>query len=620
MDGASLHDNLRAKLNYLEAKLQAHRLDLLGEFHQYYHDLTQDVSSSIVAGVEERLNTLLGNYETLRPSIPHHKSPAVSESAVTTVPAESPPPPASSNSPEPATTSQTLLLASMAADSGSSSDVPRSPRDRDQELQGLFTPSYLPLLGAPAMPISLTPTSHFASTTTHAATTIQLRSSAACNSSITEMGRLPTAELNSSSSDTATQTSAMVHGVEEGDPSFPSRLTTTSPPRRRPSGSETADALTADDFNSSASSDKSESKPPRSALRRSSSTYKSPQSPRRVRFEFMGAEILPSASPQASDSMMPRSASPFWEGENVTVDSILGDDSDDLGLPPRKISSSDALRALSREPLEDGTVWTVVNPDTELSALKTLEQVGLEREQSSPEPTIHQVLQESSDNEDEIEDGGLAMKKSKAPGSSQAVRAAPKLDKESSGQQAISEDLNVVDDDDLFEFEDEGGTTSTARPLQPQVVDEESEDEQAADAPASIKGLVTFLSAATVAPASVPIAKPEVLEPTTPTTPRLHIGSVGSYKGRSIVMPIVKNPEMHAKAASIGNFNSFVGGLDGTSGMDAADLSSYRASFMRDGFSGTPRSFTERLMMEDMEAEKIQEKRNREEQEKGDQA
>ncbi|KAJ2982454.1 hypothetical protein NQ176_g1370 [Zarea fungicola] len=614
MDGASLHDNLRAKLNYLEAELQAHRLDLLGEFHQYYHDLTQDVSSSIVAGVEERLNPLLGNYETLRPSIPRHKGPAVSESATTAVPAESPPPPASDNRPETATTSQTLLLASIAADSGStSSDVPRSSRDRDQELQGLFTPSYLPLLGARALPI----TSHFASTgtTTHAATNRQLRSSAACNSSTIEMGRLPTAELNSSSSDTTTQTYAMVHAVEEVDPRFPTQLRTTSPPRRRPSGSETADAVTANDFNSSASSDKSESKPPRSALRRSSSTYKSPQSPRRVRFEFMGAEILPSASPQASDSMMPRSDSPFWEGENVTVDSILGDDSDDLGPPPRKISSSDALRALSREPLEDGTVWTVVNPDTELSAPKTLEQVGVEHEQSSPEPAIHQVHQKSSDNENEIEDGGLAMKKSRSPGGSQAGRAASKLDKESPKQQPISEDLNVLHDDDLFEFEDEGGTTSTARRLQPQVVDEESEDEQAADAPASIKGPGTFLSAATVTPTSVPIARPEVLEPTTPTTPRQQIGSVGSYKGRSIVMPIVKNPEVHAKAASIGNFNSFVGGLDGTSGMDAADLSSYRASFMRDGFSGTPRSFTERLMMEDMEVEK----RNREERENGDQ-
>lgn len=69
-------------------------------------------------------------------------------------------------------------------------------------------------------------------------------------------------------------------------------------------------------------------------------------------------------------------------------------------------------------------------------------------------------------------------------------------------------------------------------------------------------------------------------------------------------MPIVKNPELHAQAASQGDFDSFVGGVDGRSGIDESDFSSYRASIAPGGFVGTPRSFTERLMMEDMEAER----------------
>jgi hypothetical protein len=68
-------------------------------------------------------------------------------------------------------------------------------------------------------------------------------------------------------------------------------------------------------------------------------------------------------------------------------------------------------------------------------------------------------------------------------------------------------------------------------------------------------------------------------------------------------MPVVRNPEVHARAASLGNFNTFVGGLDGRSGMDEADLSSFRASFVRSGFTGTPRSFTERFMMEEAQAQ-----------------
>lgn len=64
-------------------------------------------------------------------------------------------------------------------------------------------------------------------------------------------------------------------------------------------------------------------------------------------------------------------------------------------------------------------------------------------------------------------------------------------------------------------------------------------------------------------------------------------------------MPVVRNPEVHAQAASLGQFNTFVGGLDGRSGMDEGDLNSFRASVSNIPFSGTPRSFTERLMMED---------------------
>lgn len=609
MDAASLHDGLRTKLEHLETKLELYRQDLLSEFHQLYLELTHNASPSAAASIQDSLASIFGDFKGLRPSLPQHPPPppAPVPAPATASPsagaaAESPPPQVN-DSPETATTPQTLSLAPLPADSGNS-DAPGSPRDRDHELQGLFTPSYLPLLVDSPIPAHDTPVSPTNAIET-AVTTSQQSSVAADSPSSAETGRLPAIE---SSIDNSAPNTSMGHPAEEDR--FPGRLTTES--RRRPSESEAAETATADDGNSSASSDKGDNKAPRSALRRSSSIYKSPQSPRRVRFEFMGAEFLPTASPQPSDTMMPRSSSPVWEGENVTVGSVLGDDDsdDDLGPPPKKISSSDALRALSREPLEEGTVWTVVNPDSDNAVTHKMQQVDLDTSPAKPASGLQQIQQQPSNNRQAVDDDALDMKKRKsatlAPPNKPPVitsNAAPKY------KAPLGDSDTGEDEDDMFQFEDEGGKTSSQRrPPAPEVDDAPSDDEKDRTKSASDQGLSSLRSPTTVPPASVPAAKTEVAEPTTPTTTRFHVGSVGSYKGRSIMMPVVKNPEVHAKAASIGNFNSFVGGLDGTSGMDPADLSSYRASVRdRDGFTGTPRSFTERLMMEDMEAERRQE-------------
>ncbi|KAJ4158307.1 uncharacterized protein LMH87_008839 [Akanthomyces muscarius] len=612
MDAASLHDGLRTKLNHLEAKLELYRQDLLSEFHQHYHELTHNASPSAVANIQDSLSSIFYDYKGLRPCLPQHPpTPAAPAPASQSAgaPAESPPPQVN-DSPETATTPQTLLLAPLPADSGNS-DAPGSPRDRDHELQGLFTPSYLPLLVASPIPAHDTPISP-TDTIGTAVTTSQQSSVAADSPKSAETGRLPATE---SSIDNSTPNTSMGHPAEEDR--FPGRLTTAS--RRRPSESEAAEAATADDGNSSASSDKGDNKAPRSALRRSSSIYKSPQSPRRVRFEFMGAEFLPTASPQPSDTMMPRSSSPMWEGENVTVDSVLGDDDsdDDLGPPPKKISSSDALRALSREPLEEGTVWTVVNPDSDNAVTHKMQQVDLDKSPAKPATGLQQIQQQPSNNRQAVDDDALDMKKMRAATPAPVSKPSASTSKATPKNKTSLNDSDIRDDDDdMFQFEDEGGkTASQQRPPASEVEDEPSDDENDRTTSASDKGLSSLRSPTTVPPASVPAAKPEPAEPTTPTTTRFHVGSVGSYKGRSIIMPVVKNPEVHAKAASIGNFNSFVGGLDGTSGMDPADLSSYRASVRdRDGFTGTPRSFTERLMMEDMEAERLQEEASQQQQ------
>jgi len=64
-------------------------------------------------------------------------------------------------------------------------------------------------------------------------------------------------------------------------------------------------------------------------------------------------------------------------------------------------------------------------------------------------------------------------------------------------------------------------------------------------------------------------------------------------------MSIVSD-EIHAQAASLGAMNSFVGSVNGRSGLDESDVQSFRASGGVGSFSGTPRSMSERMMMDDL--------------------
>ncbi|KAL1897205.1 hypothetical protein Cpir12675_002462 [Ceratocystis pirilliformis] len=95
-------------------------------------------------------------------------------------------------------------------------------------------------------------------------------------------------------------------------------------------------------------------------------------------------------------------------------------------------------------------------------------------------------------------------------------------------------------------------------------------------------------------------------------------GSLGSYKGRPLMMPILRDLSVQERVQALGQVDSFVGGLDGRSGVDESDFQSYRASLAtgNDGsglgslrihggigsvgggldalsYSGTPRSFTD---------------------------
>ncbi len=87
--------------------------------------------------------------------------------------------------------------------------------------------------------------------------------------------------------------------------------------------------------------------------------------------------MLPSSSPQAptilgeallvEDIEADTSAiAEEDESPEYTGPSLLDVEGEEDALPrPKKVSSTQALRALSQQPLDAGTIWTVVNADTE---------------------------------------------------------------------------------------------------------------------------------------------------------------------------------------------------------------------------------------------------------------
>ncbi|KAL2213595.1 hypothetical protein CC79DRAFT_1316383 [Sarocladium strictum] len=618
---ARLLAELQHKLGLLDRKLRDHRLALLTEFDDYYRQRLHEQDPSLVSTISASLRSSLSDYPDLRPQIPLLDS-GLSRELPTSTPSAAAfqaSSPAAATAPEPRTLS--------------------AIRDHETDFQGLFTPSYLPLLDS-RPPIPASPRIY-----SHPAPQAVAHPAQPGPGGAVKTNNHPQ-QLQPATSSISSEKAASMAAQDEKDGAShtPDPSLTKRPSHVRTSTDETT---------SSVMSDRSD-KTRRSALRRSSSASKTPQSPRRVRFEYMGTEVLPTASPQASDMMTPRATSPR-PGSNS--ESVLSDDDDDYEPPPRKISSSDALRALSRQPLE-GTVWTVVNPESDDASsdhtnsrpvtpnspatAQSMASQPAPRSPSVPIPEANSIVQrlgsvheEQEDDESHINDDAnedddnsssdeefLAMAKPKSFQNKSAVQPTgplsplkAKSDEASfsgpaSGKAGVSREQKKTardkledhaEEDDPFHFEMSGLSAPPRPRARPPPIttreDHDGDDDIATPAKVS-------LSAYSTSPA-VSIARQGAAPgPPTPTSAKFQVGSVGSYKGRSIIMPVVRNPELHAQAESLGDFNTFVGGLDGGSGMDEGDMNSFRASVMQGGFSGTPRSLTERFMMEEAHAER----------------
>ncbi|QSZ30065.1 hypothetical protein DSL72_004583 [Monilinia vaccinii-corymbosi] len=632
-EAARLVEELSKKLTALDHKVDLYRSEMKTEYIKYEEDLLRNVSQDVSQKVSTIITHSLENYKALYPfaSNASNASNVVDSCGATGKGKRIEGSSSNNNTTPPSTTTTTHaksnaipnsnhitngfpIMASQSSPAtktdpnistsvpkisnntrGEEIDRPRSPHAREKEFAGVFTPSYLPLLDSNS------------------------RYERWSNANI---------KVDNTSRDVQMDTSSRVDASTDA----------TSPDQRSPSmpKRKSTDEL------SIASNSSSDGPRRRSALRRTSSNSKN-TSPRRVRFDVEGEEVLPTSSPKDLEPILPPS---FADDSDDEAGSEMVEDID--APPPKRISASQALRALSRGPPEDdGTQWTtVVAPPDGSASVDTLTSddptrnyfdsklvATISRDENIPSipmptkilrveaqaqathidawtdddtdalsendmldmPPLRQmrgrnkqpasILSPKKNENQELAISPLKMKPSK-PLSLEALEPTRKGD-EKLTHLAFQDD----EQEDLFSFDE-----NPDRGSRPQ--DEEDDSDIEAPTSPSIEESLDNLELSKSPGRPIPNSFNNKKATTAPA-PAPAYGIVGSYKGRSFSMPVV-NDEVHASAASLGAMNSFVGSVNGRSGLDASDVLSFRASGGVGSYSGTPRSMSERMMLDDL--------------------
>lgn len=565
MDEASrLVSELHNKLAELDLRVWNYRRDMAAEFARYAEDLLRTVPQEISQTVSKTIAQDLSKYKSLNPDPP---APVTSGAAGSDV---------RQSAAQPCLTDLTASSAYNNMTRDPEQDSPQVLHEREREFQGLFTPSYLPLLDYTSRRVRASP----------------LHS--------------PTSFDKGKGNEMEDEQDEKTHAAILEDAPVFERPT---PPVRR-----STDEM-------SIGSDRSDGQSRRSALRRSSDNSKL-HSPRRVRFDVMGEEVLPTASPQRAEIAI----------ENVAF--YMADDDDKLeteqteeaqdSSPHKKVSTTDALRALSRQPLEDdGAQWITVSSGLDGEPVELDSGEGVLKSNSeintAPNASPKQALRtaENNDHDDTVSDDGMAdmsplspMRGKRAnpvqvsspidahPEAEKAAESSTPASKSSSNlkspektQGGDEEDLTFLeeDEDNLFRFDESG--------YEEKMPQDDEHDESDSDSDSVLE-----MSSSRQSPADHGFsASPALNIPSrkTPPSPSAPKPSVGSYKGHPFNLPIVSE-ELHAQAASLGAIHSFVGSVTGRTGLDPGDEQSFRESLKTGSFTGTPRSMMERMMMEDL--------------------
>lgn len=597
MDEASkLVFELQNKLAELDHKVWLYRRDMASEFTKHAESLLRDVPRDVSETVSKALARSMKEYKSLNLDPAGAVESCAAGTSSLEIGAEGE---RASQPTKPSVSTREEVV----------DESPGGPHDREKALQGLFTPSYLPLLDG---------THHRGERKSSSDSQISL-------------------QLENKSKEMQMDNMQNAAGTD-------TRSLAASPEFQRPLGLKrrnTDEVSVASDWSSDGTR--------RSALRRAStSSNKQLTSPRRVRFEVEGEEVLPTASPLPSQLILSTDIPERSQSPSDDSDEEAGSEQiEDVDEPsPKRISSSQALRALSRNPVaDDGTQWTTVTapPDGSASVavsggisqdsssenlprtngssgLRIGDGYGLEEYSGRGEESSQQTSQSASqgrarsenyDSETSSDDDMLDMpplrsmkgQKSTQPPTyttkleniqSPAVSKAsdfPRTSKENLGKSTFNGGgamrFTEEDDEQVFHFDentnhrsppkveqDEPETSSPASPVAEESVAEPANLSQYSQSPAR----------PIVRPGRVPTASDDV---------------AGTFNGHPFSIPIV-NPEVHARAASLGDVNSFVGSIHGRSGVDEGDMYSFRQSGGIGSYSGTPKSMTERFYMDEL--------------------
>jgi hypothetical protein len=101
-------------------------------------------------------------------------------------------------------------------------------------------------------------------------------------------------------------------------------------------------------------------------------------------------------------------------------------------------------------------------------------------------------------------------------------------------------------------------------------------------------------------------AKPALITNTSPSA-ALFSPVAGSYLGSSFSLGPITNAKLYDEIAGMKDVHSFIGSIDGRTGLDSADAGSYRAA-MTKNMGAQPKSFTEMLALEEAMERRASEK------------
>jgi hypothetical protein len=614
MDEASrLVSELQSKLAALDDKVARYQRDMASEFTKYAADLLRNVSADVSEDVSRRIAQSVNEYPAL------NLKAGITESCADGTGS-------SNGGGVGGSTVDSIATARLESRQDDGDESPRSPHEREKEFQGLFTPSYLPLLDS------------------------NDRNERRSSSDFRAVMLEPTAgteDMEAAKVDASTDTRSLA-GTPEPSRPLPKRRNT--------------------DEASSGSSDLSEGIHRRSALRRSS-TSSTRTSPRRVRFEVGGEEVLPTSSPYSSGLTMAMDTPVTYQILNEDLDGAVEEelediaeaeqieDIDDEPPPTRRVSSSQALRALSRGPfVDDGTHWTTVtappdgsasiaisgnspaqfahesaddlsftsasgararledSPASSLSPTSTFTSqnttANTGTSQPSRMPSSHDILErhdahdpEASDyssDDDMLDMPALTSMRGKRSTAAQPASPSPAavplrsphattrpgLVSLTLEEGAIRKDdtdasklrFSAEDEDEMFSFEENQHHQS---PPEPEVDEPESSASMSPTSPSSGDESRENLSKSPARPI--------------PNSFRREGGSsssgVGSSRGHPFQVPII-SPEMHEKIEKMGDFNSFVGSVHGRSGVDDCDPLTFRNSIGKPTYKNNVRPET----------------------------